>query len=541
MKVRLKYAAALVFLYLVLVLPDWPGNLVSYTFIRLPVELPVLVLAMIAVPPKLSRKVQVLVVAILTIVTTLKFASLVTFEGYARPFNILVDPGLVSTALRTIAAGQGVFVAAGVVIAVAFLVATVAALLWLAVGMLRPDRSPLTLRAASIGTGAALLAAVPLTDVKIGQSWWNITSWDTARFAQERALSVVEGLQNDAAFREELAAEGYDTIPTDHVFADLRGVDVLLIFVEAYGRAALDEPTVAASVQPALKAFDAAVTDRGFAARSAWITSPTFGGQSWLAHSTFVTGLWVDNQRRYESLFVSQRKTLVHDFARGGWRTVGVMPQITLAWPEGKFFGYDKIYGAADLEYAGPRFDYMTMPDQYTLAAFLSRELASTDRRAVMAEIGLISSHLPWTPLPKIVPWEDVKGGEIFLEERHARAPINWTDSKLMRANYAKAIVYEIETLRSFVTDAMGDNTLLIIVGDHQPIPVVSGDGASYDVPIHIIATNPELLEAIEGWKWTPGMIPDELSPVWRMDDMRRQLLESFTPHAEQFTVPVTP
>jgi hypothetical protein len=541
MKVRSKYAAALVFLYLVLVLPDWPGNLVSYTFIRLPVELPLLMLAMIAVPPILSRRLQVFAVATLTIVTTLKIANLVTFEGYARPFNILVDPGLVSTALYTIAAGQGVLAAVSAVLAVAALISSVAVLLWLAVGMLRPDRSPFVLRTAGIGTGVALLAAVPLADVKIGDSWWNLTSWDTSRFAHERALSIIEGLQNDAAFREELAAEGYDAFPADRVLADLRGVDVLLIFVEAYGRAALDEQAVAASVRPALKTFDAALAESGYAARTAWITSPTFGGQSWLAHSTFVTGLWVDNQRRYESLFVSERKTLIHDFARGDWRTVGVMPQITLAWPEGKFFGYDKIYGAADLGYTGPRFDYMTMPDQYTLSAFYARELNHTDRPAVMAEIGLISSHLPWTPLPKFVPWEDVKHGEIFLEERHPRAPINWTDSKLMRANYAEAIVYELETLRLFVTDVVGDNTLLIIVGDHQPIPVVSGDGASYDVPIHIIATNPALLDAIEGWQWTPGMLPDELSPIWRMDGMRRQLLESFTPRAGQVTVSVTP
>src|SRR5690606_1805535 len=105
-------------------------------------------------------------------------------------------------------------------------------------------------------------------------------------------------------------------------------------------------------------------------ARSAWLTSPTFGGQSWLAHSTFTTGLWVDNQRRYESLFVSRRETLMHDFRRAGWRTVGVMPQITHVWPEGAFFGFDKIYTAPDLGYAGRHFNYVTMPDQYTLAAF---------------------------------------------------------------------------------------------------------------------------------------------------------------------------
>ena len=33
----------------------------------------------------------------------------------------------------------------------------------------------------------------------------------------------------------------------------------------------------------------------GFSARSAFLTSPTFGGISWLAHSTFQSGLWISN------------------------------------------------------------------------------------------------------------------------------------------------------------------------------------------------------------------------------------------------------
>src|SRR5690606_32636838 len=103
---------------------------------------------------------------------------------------------------------------------------------------------------------------------------------------------------------------------------------------------------------------------------------------------------------------VSRRATLMHDFGRAGWRTVGVMPQITHGWPEAAFYGFDKTYTAPDLGYRGRHFNYMTMPDQYTLAAFTARELAAEDRPPVMAEIGLVSSHLPWTPLPKPVPWD---------------------------------------------------------------------------------------------------------------------------------------
>ncbi len=536
-----KFLAAVAFLYFVFVLPDWPGNLVSYTFMRLPIELPLLVLAMVLIPMRYAKKVRVGVVAVLATILVLKMASLVTFEGYSRPFNILVDPGLIPIALQTIAAGQGATVAIGAALAGVCVILAAVFLLWHSVGALTKEHSPLAVKATGLTTGAALIAAIPLADVKIGESWWYITSWDTARFTHERAFSVVEGLKYDAAFREELEVEGFGDIPTNKIFADLNEADVLIIFVEAYGRAVLDDATIAQSVRPVLEAFENTVREKGYAARSAWMTSPTFGGQSWLAHGTFVTGLWVDNQRRYESLFVSERDTLMHDFSRGGWRTVGLMPQITGGWPEGNFFGYDKIYAAADLDYRGPRFDYMTMPDQYTLSAFHARELAAAERSPVMAEIALISSHLPWTPLPKVVPWGDIKNGEVFFEERHPRGRINWTDATLMRSHYVNAMIYELQTLQSFVGELVNDNTLLIIVGDHQPIPIISGDGASYDVPVHIIATNPTLLEKIEDWSWTHGMVPDEQSPNWRMDVVRRQLLESFTPDVSRSTVPLIP
>ena len=40
----------------------------------------------------------------------------------------------------------------------------------------------------------------------------------------------------------------------------------------------------------------------GFSSRSAFLTSPTFGAASWLAHATLQSGLWVDSQQRYDQL-----------------------------------------------------------------------------------------------------------------------------------------------------------------------------------------------------------------------------------------------
>src|SRR5690606_33542939 len=102
----------------------------------------------------------------------------------------------------------------------------------------------------------------------------------------------------------------------------------------------------------------------GYASRSAFLTSPTAGGGSWLAHATFFSGLWIDNQERYGSLLTSDRLTLINAFRCANWRTVGVQPGTAQSWPEGEaFYGYDRIYTAEDLGYHGPQFGWSSMPD----------------------------------------------------------------------------------------------------------------------------------------------------------------------------------
>ena len=153
----------------------------------------------------------------------------------------------------------------------------------------------------------------------------------------------------------------------------------------------------------------------GFSSRSAFLTSPTFGGLSWLAHSTLQAGVLVDGQRRYDQLVKADRVTLTRAFKRAGWRAVGVMPANRRAWPEGRsFYRYDEIYDRRNLGYRGPDFGLPPMPDQYTFLALQRRELAKRHRPPLFAEVDLISSHAPWTRIPRLISWDDVGDGSIF-------------------------------------------------------------------------------------------------------------------------------
>ena len=109
--------------------------------------------------------------------------------------------------------------------------------------------------------------------------------------------------------------------------------------------------------------------------------------------------------------------------------------------------------------YRGPEFGYASMPDQYTLEHFRREELAPRDRPPVMAEIDLISSHHPWTPLPQPVPWDRVGDGSVFdgMPEQGLSADEAFEDPDLVRRLYGESIEYEIETESGNITATIPD------------------------------------------------------------------------------------
>ena len=66
-----------------------------------------------------------------------------------------------------------------------------------------------------------------------------------------------------------------------------RGKDVLLVFVESYGRVAVQDTSYSAGDRRTCSTTaPRSSTAAGYQSRSAFLTSPTFGAGSWLAHAT---------------------------------------------------------------------------------------------------------------------------------------------------------------------------------------------------------------------------------------------------------------
>ena len=120
---------------------------------------------------------------------------------------------------------------------------------------------------------------------------------------------VSEGLKDGEAFRKQAAVDAFADVPPDQLLTGLRGKDVLITFIESYGRSAIDDPRMGEPLGDTLAQKTRELKDAGFASRSGWLRSPITGAGSWLGHSTFLSGLWIKNQSRYNNLVASDRLT----------------------------------------------------------------------------------------------------------------------------------------------------------------------------------------------------------------------------------------
>jgi hypothetical protein len=358
-----------------------------------------------------------------------------------------------------------------------------------------------------------------------------IASTSAVVLAYDQVVEVRHAIQDRQVFAGLIARDAYGDTPGADLLTRLRGKDVVIAFVESYGRVAVQGSSFSPEVDAVLDSGTSRLRAAGFAARSGFLTSPTFGGVSWLAHSTLQSGRWVDTQQRYDQLVSSDRLTLSAAFKRAGWRTVSDVPSDDQDWEAGtSFYHYDELYDLRNVGYQGPSFSYASMPDQYVLSAFQRLELAKTHRDPVMAEIDLVSSHTPWTPIPHLVDWSDVGDGSVFegMPEEGESPDEVWPDADRVRTAYANSIEYTLNTLVSFVQTYGGKNLVLIVLGDHQPASIVSGDDAGHDVPISIIAHDPAVMEQISGWGWQEGLHPGPRAPVWPMSAFRNRFLEAY-------------
>jgi hypothetical protein len=523
-------ALAVLLVLFALLAPDDLSSFSPAALVRVPVE-GLVVAAFVLVLPTRARQVLAVLVGLgLGLLTLLKALDTGFYATLEKPFDPVYDWSFFKAGVEFLAGQIGAVGTVAALIAAGVLALALVVLLVLA--MLRLSRI-----AAGRRTGATRVVAL------LGVLWivcsafgveaapgQPVAAQSAVALAYDDLRQVGADLREQQPFGDLAAEDAFRGTSGDQLLGGLRGKNVVLTFVESYGRVALDDPAFAPKIGATLDAGTAELRAAGIGARSAFLSSSTFGGGSWLAHSTVQSGMWIDNQQRYNDLLGSDRLTLGGAFQRAGWKTVWDVPAHTKDWPEGqRFYHPDAYYDARNIGYHGPGFAYATMPDQFTFSMLQRNELAKAGQRPVMAEVDLVSSHAPWSPRPWLVDWNKVGDGSVFGPMPGAgEAPESvWKDPAKIRDAYRDATDYSLKTLISFVQQYGDDNLVLVFLGDHQP-PVVTPQGSVHDVPITIVAKDPKVLDRIAGWGWTDGLHPAAQAPVWKMDSFRDRFLTAF-------------
>jgi hypothetical protein len=295
----------------------------------------------------------------------------------------------------------------------------------------------------------------------------------------------------------------------DSNLSAIAGADVFIVFVESYGAVSYDNSAFAAGLAPsrAALAADIDATRRGVV--SAFVESPTFGGSSWLAHVSLLTGVEVRNEDTNVRLMAQARDTLVTTFSRRGYRTVAAMPGNSHPWPEGAFYRYDEIYDRVRLDYRGPKFGWWYVPDQFSLARLDALEIAPRARKPVFVVMPTISTHAPFGPTaPYQSDWARLLTAQPYAEGDVADALAHDPDLLNMGPSYVNAVAYMYASIGGYLRLRADRDVVMIVIGDHQPAAAVSGPGASWDVPVHVIASRPQVLERLEARGFTRGLTP---------------------------------
>ncbi|QIM22125.1 CDP-alcohol phosphatidyltransferase family protein [Phycicoccus sp. HDW14] len=249
----------------------------SWAATGIPLEAVLLVLLALALPRRAGRAVALvggLCCGLLLVLLALDTGFPLVLD---RPFDVLGDWSYLGSAVGVVADTHG-SVVAGLVAAGSVLAAVgVVVAVGLAFRRLASDVARRRSAATPLVVAVTSVALVSGGVVTTSGPHRPLVSAPTATYLADRAEAVRAALADPAAFGRVLADDPRAATPTDRLLAGLRGHDVVVVFVESYGRVALDDPSMSRVVAPALVDGERDLSAAGYSVRSGWLTSPTFG------------------------------------------------------------------------------------------------------------------------------------------------------------------------------------------------------------------------------------------------------------------------
>ncbi len=315
-----------------------------------------------------------------------------------------------------------------------------------------------------------------------------------------------------------------------YAFPHLEDRDVHLLIVESYGHTVVSNEDHRELMMPVYDLLSRRLRANGYSSYTGFLTSPAFGGRSWLADATMLTGSFLDTQHKYETMIETGTRNLTHILGEAGYHRLLAAPGTYEAGEQWRdFYEFDQYLFRYDFGYQGPFVSFGAMPDQFLIHR--ANELAEPGNAPLFMNYILVSSHVPFDRLPQFVSDSSTLGdGSIFHELPLRTFENNWLSGGEYPEGYVASIEYTLTSIVAFLAD-LESTGLAIIVGDHQPRIPISEQDSSFSVPIHVVSRDASLVEPFRHYGFTSGFTPNDslasdLSAHARMDQLLTMFLD---------------
>jgi phosphoglycerol transferase MdoB-like AlkP superfamily enzyme len=346
----------------------------------------------------------------------------------------------------------------------------------------------------------ALLACLVIVSVVTQQETLASPKMEVNSFAYKLHQNIVQSItlrERISAFDDTAAQNAYNY--ADHKL--LRKPKIYLIFVESYGSVLYKRPDYRQAYSELLDELQAQLYENGWHVASALSEAPTWGGGSWMSYTSTLFGLRIDTHPQYLSLREQYQSVtypdLGHYLKSQGYEYVRLS---SLAvdldeeeWDQLKnLYDIDRWPQYDDLDFKGPRFGWgPSPPDQYALFYALHTILNELNKPFFFFFVTQ-NSHYPWIPLPEVVDdWRTLNEPQDLADI----AEPGTISHQKKRQNYLNSINYELRFLTDYIIKTGQDDSIFILIGDHQP-QQVSRRNDSFDTPVHILSRDSALVDA---------------------------------------------
>lgn len=397
---------------------------------------------------------------------------------------------------------------------------------YLHVHLRRPPLHNGMLGASLIVFSLVLWAAV--TNRGVERETYQSTCFFTAECVARNAKASID-LRRDIARSSSSPADS-----TYHAYQTLqwsRPPSLYVVVMESYG-SVLTAPPHRARYDQLMDPVSGSLKASGWHAATAHSRAPVSGGLSWLSVATMLLGTTVRHQPTFDMLRpkLSRYPHLIWMLQQQGYTTAALQPPVRerAGLSVQNLYGFDRTFYFQDLDYHGPDYGWGIVPDQYSLAVAHDQFVEQTARPFFLF-FEAVSSHAPWDDPPPPLVDNPLSLGN---RQETARPPPAGEASLQARPpveQLFRQIEYDWRVLADYLRAEAPPNSLVVVVGDHQPPGI---DNASSATPVHVLSRDEPLVRRFADYGFSSGLQPPTEADTLYHAGMYSMLTRVLTAHS---------